>query len=762
MGLTSSDLARLHHFRISDDLIELSELRRVTDHEAREDYGIHYQQHSDLSGVVFPIFGADGQIKGYRVRRDNPEVRNGKPDGKYIQSVDRSHLYFERSSRKWLTDVSVPVIFVEAYTSALAIASFSQRIGRPFLIIATGGCYGWSGRIGKIENEKGVRVDEKGPSPDLDHIPFTGRDVVICFDGNVASNINVQIAEQNFRRELERHEAVVHLARIPQEQGINGPDDFLAVHSDEDFMLVIECASYEPWPEPQSIEAALSPVPALPAALIPDPFQDWLTDASERIGCPLDFVTVAALVVTGSVIGAGCGIRPKRKDDWTVVPNLWGGVVGRPSIMLKTPALQEAMRPLDRLATEARDAHQAAIKDFEGEQEIFKARKEAARDLMKAAAKGKKNGDRPIDMAFAKNEFTNIDEPPEPTWRRYKTNDATIEKLGELLSDNPRGLLVFRDELIGLLSQWDRDGREGDRAFFLEAWNGTGSHETDRIGRGSIRIENACVSILGGIQPAKLTSYLYAAIRGTDNDGLIQRLQLLVYPDEPEAAKLIDRFPNSDAKNKAYTIIKTLAEMDFLQAGATLPEDGRIPFFRFDDAAQNLFYKWFDDLSERLRADDEPIITEHLGKFKKLMPSLALIFHLIEIANGTVSGPIPEITAKRAMAWCDFLEAHARRIYGLVTNIAIEAAARLAKHIKAGELGTGFTARDVYRRHWSILSDRGLVEFACEHLIDLGWLRKQEPILTGGRPQSTKYLVNPRLAFGTFGTASSPRLEGKK
>jgi Protein of unknown function (DUF3987) len=82
-------------------------------------------------------------------------------------------------------------------------------------------------------------------------------------------------------------------------------------------------------------------------------------------------------------------------------------------------------------------------------------------------------------------------------------------------------------------------------------------------------------------------------------------------------------------------------------------------------------------------------------KFKKLMPVLALLFHLIEVIDGTASGPVTEIAAHRAAKWCDFLESHARRIYGLAIDIRFEAASKLAKKIKAEELPNPFTTRDV-------------------------------------------------------------------
>ena len=48
---------------------------------------------------------------------------------------------------------------------------------------------------------------------------------------------------------------------------------------------------------------------------------------------PLDFVAAAALVVTGAVVGAGMRHKAQDEDDWLVIPNLWGGIVGRPSML---------------------------------------------------------------------------------------------------------------------------------------------------------------------------------------------------------------------------------------------------------------------------------------------------------------------------------------------------------------------------------------------------------------------------------------------
>jgi len=294
------------------------------------------------------------------------------------------------------------------------------------------------------------------------------------------------------------------------------------------------------WPEPEPIDMELLTVQPLPFKILPEPFRPWIEDVSYRMQCPPDFVAVASINLTGSLIGTRCGIHPKQKDDWLVIPNLWGGAVGLPST-LKTPSLSEAMKPLMRLEAEAKKNFDEESEKHEVDLMESQAKKEALKAEMKNSAANKKKC-KPMDAI--KREMLGLEEPEKPTMTRYKSNDATIEKLSELLNENPHGLLLFRDELVGLLASWDKPGRESDRAFFLEGWDGGGSHTTDRIGRGSTFTENLCVSVFGGIQPSKLTSYLIQSMNGLENDGMLQRLQMLVYPDEVKNWKHVDERPD--------------------------------------------------------------------------------------------------------------------------------------------------------------------------------------------------------------------------
>jgi hypothetical protein len=504
------------------------------------------------------------------------------------------------------------------------------------------------------------------------------------------------------------------------------------------------------WPQPQPIDAPLKPVPAFDAnILLPEALRAWVNDEAERMPCPLDFIASAAITALGSIVGARCAIKPKAHDPWLVVPNLWGGIVGDPSVK-KSPAWSTALKPLDRLIAKAHDLQSAAMRGYETGRAVFSAQSDALEGRLKEAAKKPSKGD-PLSIARELQELRD-EAPKAPTLRRYKTNDTTVEKLGELLRENPGGLLVLRDELVGLIAAWEREGREGDRAFFLEAWNGNQSFDVDRIGRGHTSIPNVCASIFGGIQPDKLTMYLEQAANSLANDGMLQRFQLLVYPD-PRCWEWRDRAPNKAARDAAFAVFEKLSEFDPLKWGAAHADEfAKFPYFGFGDEAQRVFVKWSENLHrERIPKEDDLIVRQHLTKFDKLFPALALIFHLVDCVDRNVRGPVTAEAALRAAAWCEYLEAHARRCYGLLTDDGLRAAQTLAKKLERGALGDGFTARDVRRNQWRNLTTDETVQAALDWLEGGSWVRGEVTGGTGpgGGRRTIRYRIHPELRRGT-------------
>lgn len=485
------------------------------------------------------------------------------------------------------------------------------------------------------------------------------------------------------------------------------------------------------WPDPKPLPNGLPDVPPFAAELLPAAFRPWVMDVAERMQCPPDFPAVAAMVGAAALIGRQVAIRPKCRDDWTVVPNLWGTVVGRPSLM-KSPALAEALMPITAMEAQAAQQHRDAVADWEAGQAVAK---EAAKLNAGEIRKMLKTGDAAAAHVLARQDMETGEEPAR---RRFVVNDTTIEKLGIILAANPNGVLIFRDELTGFLRSLDREGHEQDRSFYLESWNGCGRFTVDRVGRGTLDIEACCVSILGGIQPGPLSDYLLGALRqGAADDGFIQRFQLAVWPDAPESWVNVDRWPDSDAKHRAAEAFRRLASIDATALGAK--SDGSpLQFLRFDPLGQAVFDDWRADLERRLRDGSEhPAIEAHLAKYRSLVPSIALICHLVD--GG--AGPVPETAMARAAAWAEYLEGHARRLYRSVTHTDAETARRLAAKLVAGELPTPFACWQVWRPGWSGLSDRGRVQAAIDMLVDLDWL-SEETLPTAGR-RKTLYHLNP-------------------
>ncbi len=337
--------------------------------------------------------------------------------------------------------------------------------------------------------------------------------------------------------------------------------------------------------------------------------------------------------------------------------------------------------------------------------------------------------------------------PEEPKERRYMTQDSTTEKLAELLRDNPQGLLVFRDELSGFLKNLEKQGREGDRAFYLEAWTGTGSFNVDRIGRGSFSVPAVCASILGGIQPGPLSSYVRGALEGGEKaDGLLQRFQGLVWPEVPPVWQNVDRYPNTEAKNRAFEVFEKLDALKPEDFGATAEEGEEIPAVRFSAEAQEIFDAWRGELESVVRDEDlSPALRNHLAKYRSLMPSLALVFHLVDHVNGSAGegAAVGVEAAQRAAAWCEYLRTLAERLHGSAESPVVEGAQALLSRIRKGDVGDGATVREVYRKQWSWLSAPEEVAAAAAVLEDYGWLRV-EKLETGGRP-STRIRLHPTL-----------------
>ena len=494
------------------------------------------------------------------------------------------------------------------------------------------------------------------------------------------------------------------------------------------------------WPDPTPLPNSLPPVQPFDTDLLPYELRAWVADIAHRMQCPPDFTAVGTLVALSSLIGARVVVAPKAKDDWRVVPNLWGLIVGRPGVM-KSPALSEVLKPLHRLESVERELLQAEHEAWALDCKLAMLAAEANEKQAKGLASK--------DPVRARELLQPVETPIEPKLRRYVVNDATVEKLGELLTDNPWGTLSYRDELHGLLTSMDRQGQEGARAFYLQGYDGNQGYTVDRIGRGTHHIPRVCIAMLGGMQPGKVQSYVRDAVAGgAGDDGLLQRFGLAVWPDVRQEFVYVDRWPDTLVKDAAWAVFERLNQLQPVNADD--PQE-----WRFTSEAQALFEEWLTPFETEIRGDSlHPALVSHLSKYRKLVPALALIFALVDTPDS--NGQIGKSELIRALAWSDYLRTHAERLYAAAVMPETSGAQTLLSKIQGGKLCDSdgvslkdFTPRLVAVKHWTGLGTPEAVRKAADLLADYGWLVRESNSsgVRGGRP-SERFLIHPDLLRG--------------
>jgi hypothetical protein len=493
----------------------------------------------------------------------------------------------------------------------------------------------------------------------------------------------------------------------------------------------------EAWPAPRPLSAALTEVCPFDPDLLPETLRPWVLDLAERLQVPADYPAAALIVMLAGALGRRASIRPQRHDHWMVVPNLWGVIVGRSGVM-KSPVLRAVMGPLRRRQALAMTVYESERDAYQRQLQQQAVPKRIRRRMITATA--------PDHRECA---AWDAETPTPPVCTRYLVNEATIEKVHMILKENPGGVLYLRDELSGWIAQLDQRGRERDRAFFLETWDGDSDFTFDRVGRGTVYASHVCLSVFGGLQPARLQGYLADAVTGgSGDDGFMQRFQLVVWPDVQPHWEEIDRVPDTRAEGRVEQILDRFLEIS--------PED---PIrARFSAAAQERFGAWRKELEHRIRSGDlEPALESHLAKSRSLLPKLALLFHLAEDSR---EEEIPLVEAQRAAQFCAYLESHARRVYRCVASRPLQLAVTLGRKLRRGRLANGFRVGDVYLQGWPGLDTAERARVAIRVLVDAGWVRPRS-VRVGGRDgaRSEEYMVNPAIFADSTGALWSEPVE---
>ena len=233
------------------------------------------------------------------------------------------------------------------------------------------------------------------------------------------------------------------------------------------------------WPKLAPIQEALPPVARFNENLMPASLRSFVCEIAEQFQVPIDYAAVPTVIGVAGAVNLRATIQPKAADTtWAVVPCLSGAVVG-PSGFMKSSVIQAAIRPLGKIQGSLQSLNDRELREYEIKKEESDLRRAVWRDQFEdCVRKGVQTPARPEGPLSARMQF------------RVILKDPTFETLCQTMRQNYWGVLVVRDELTDWWTHLDRLGREHERAFYLQALEGTGGHIVDRIGHDTVYLES--------------------------------------------------------------------------------------------------------------------------------------------------------------------------------------------------------------------------------------------------------------------------------
>ena len=417
------------------------------------------------------------------------------------------------------------------------------------------------------------------------------------------------------------------------------------------------------------------PFQQFPTDYLPQPVRGFVIAGAKSIGCDRSYLSLPLLTVLASAVGNSRRIRLKR--GWDAPAIIWTAIVGE-SGTSKTPAFKLAMQPIRDRQSKALKRHAEEMT----EHEVTMARYD--KDL--AAWTRDKNTEQPPPA-----------KPLAPLAERCIVGDATVESLAPLLLENPRGLLLARDELSGWIGSFDKySGGQvsGDSSFWLSSHNGEGIVVDRKTGKKrTMYIPQASVSVVGGIQPAILRRAL-----GTEHweSGLAARLLLTCPPRQTK------RWTEADIDPAAEEVLAGLVGQLF-ELQPTTNDDGepRPVVVGLSRDAKAVWKRYYNDHAEE-QTDLSGNLAAAWSKLEEYAARLALVIHFTRWAANDAELHHPDVVDVESMLagieLAEWFKTETRRVYSLLAESDADHDQRcLADWIE--RKGGSVTTREVQQGH---------------------------------------------------------------
>ncbi len=476
------------------------------------------------------------------------------------------------------------------------------------------------------------------------------------------------------------------------------------------------------WSNPDMTVSGLMklPAPKFPVHVFSKEWCKWLSVSAEAKNCPVDFVGLSLITATAGLLGNARRANPW--GTWNEPTIIWGALIGNPSSG-KSPAIDTISTPIKEIEAILAKDYKETFKQYENDSERAKVALESWKHKLKK------------DLSLPKP--VEAEAPPCPPRPRLLITDTSIEKAGELLSTNCKGLLMVRDELAGLIENFERRGGS-DRQFYLESFGGRQINIDRKHTPEPIIVPSLAISVLGGMQPDKMNNLI---LRG-DDDGFAARF-LYAFPESIDFKKPSE-VPDERIILEAF---KDFSKLELLSSLGNGKEPKYIPFSK---PAIDLYVDWRSQLKYR-EQEAEGFLISHLGKLPGLVVRLSCVLTYLDWVTEHRSiepSQIDDATVFRAISLIDdYFYPMAKRAFGDAAFAQDQKdASTLAKWILK-QRERRFNASELRRMENSPLRDTKRIKSALQILMEAAWISEvggRESSKKGGR-QRKDYEVNPLI-----------------
>jgi hypothetical protein len=479
----------------------------------------------------------------------------------------------------------------------------------------------------------------------------------------------------------------------------------------------------------------IPPFVPFPTEALPAVVRDFIRQGSRAIGCDESFITLPLLAVLAAAIGNSRRIL--LKHSWAEPCIVWAVVVGD-SGTLKSPALDLALEPLQRLQTVAFAKWKERLEEYERDKQTHEA------DVLEWKKTGRKKG----EPAPSK--------PEEPEADRYLCADATVESLAVLLERSPRGLLMARDELSGWVNSFDayKSCRGADVAHWL-SMHRAGLLTVDRkTGRKVIHVPRAAICITGTVQPKSLAAALCGRYQAADvadtmerpdkehfDNGLASRLLFCMPPARPK--HWTDEDMPEEAKAPMRRLVNDLLALEMGQDDEGEPVPIDVPLSVDGKTAWVAFYNAHAAEIAKLHGD----LAAAWSKLEGYAARFALLVHLVRLVSGeSVLFGVDEHSVAAGVTLARWCADEAARVYAVIGGDVESPEAReqreLVRIIQAH--GGAITTRELMHASRRYRASVETAEAALGRLVvaDLATVYIGSHSKGGGRPVDVYALLN--------------------